>query len=400
MSALAEPAFRAPRRTARPLVAWAIVAALAGASVGAAVSAFSGAGIDLWFVRTGVLVAEVVCASALVASRLAVPLLSGLPAMLRYTVLVLTLAGGAVAATGVSLADRIGVIYTRPTTLFWQFGANTALALVVGGAIVAWDLLQARLDRTIEELRAREKLAREVELAREVQEELLPRLAPRLAGYEIAFSSRQAGMLGGDLFDFVPLPGGALALAVGDVMGKGVSAALLMAGVQTLFESLAIADPDPARLCRNLSLAVASRTRSGRYATFAYLLLEPASGRLSYALAGHPFPLVAGPRGVRTLEEGGLPLGMAPSIPYAAGETTLQPGELLVVYTDGLVEAPRAGDASDEFGRARAIEIVGRAYRRGATAALEELLDAHARHAGDAPLSDDTTVIVVQREAA
>jgi len=400
VSALAEPVPRASRLTAKALLAWALVAAAAGAAVGAAASAFTGIGIDWWFVRQGVLVAEVVCASALVASRLAIPLLSGLPAPLRYVVIVLTLAGGAVAATGVSLADRVGVIYTRPTALFWQFGAHTALALVVGGAIVAWDLLQARLDRTIEELRAREKLAREVELAREVQEELLPPVAPTLGGYEIAFSSRQAGMLGGDMFDFVRLPGGELAIAVGDVMGKGVSAALLMAGVQTLFESLAVADPEPARLCASLSSAVASRTRSGRYVTFAYVLLEPRSGRIRYALAGHPFPLVAGARGVRTLEEGGLPLGMAPGIPYGVGETTLGPGEMLVIYTDGLVEAPRDGDPSDEFGRARAMEIAARAHPRGAAATLEALLAAHARHAGDAPLSDDTTVIVVRRETA
>ena len=397
MSALPEPARPARRRSLRLLGAWVLVAAATGGTVGAAVGVLSGTGVEWWFVRKGVLVAETVLASALVASRLAIPLLSGLPAPLRYGVMLLTLVGGAIAATGVSIADRLGVVYTRPATLFWQFGANSVLALLAGGAIVAWDSLQARLERTIAELRRREAMAREVELARQVQEELLPKAAPEVPGYELVFSSRQAGMLGGDTFDFVRLPDGAIALSIGDVMGKGVAAALLMAGVQTLFETLATAERDPARLNAALSAAVASRTRSGRYVTFAYVALEPATGRLSYSLAGHPFPLVTGPRGVRALEEGGLPLGMAPGIPYGAGETALEPGETLVLYTDGLVEAPAADDPADEFGRARVAEILRAGHALPARQLMDRLLEAHAAHAGDVPLADDTTLVVVRR---
>ena len=397
MSAPAEPARLARRRSVRLLAAWALVAAATGATIGAAVGVASGTGVEWWFVRKGVLVAETVLASALVASRLAIPLLSGLPAPLRYGVMLLTLVGGAIAATGVSIADRLGVVYTRPAAVFWQLGANSALALLVGGAIVAWDSLQARLERTIAELRRKETIEREVELARQVQEELLPKAAPELPGYELVFSSRQAGMLGGDTFDFVRLPDGAIALSIGVVMGKGVAAALLMAGVQTLFESLAMAEPDPARLNAALSAAVASRTRSGRYVTFAYAALEPATGRVTYSLAGHPFPLVAGPRGVRALEEGGLPLGMAPGIPYGSGETTLEPGETLVLYTDGLVEAPAANDPADEFGRARVADILRRDHALPARELMARLLEAHATHTGDGPLADDTTLVVVRR---
>ncbi|MCU0224256.1 MAG: PP2C family protein-serine/threonine phosphatase [Acidobacteria bacterium] len=397
MSALSDPARPARTRAVQLLAAWALAAAAVGATIGAAVGVVSGTGVEWWFVQKGVLVAETVLASALVASRLAIPLLSGLPAPLRYGVMLLTLVGGALAATGVSIADRMGVVFTRPASVAWQFGANSVLALVVGGAIVAWDSLQARLERTIAELRRRETMAREVELARQVQEELLPRAAPDLPGYELVFSSRQAGMLGGDTFDFVRLPGGAIALSIGDVMGKGVAAALLMAGVQTLFETLATAEPDPARLNAALSAAVASRTRSGRYVTFAYVALDPSSGRLSYSLAGHPFPLVAGPRGVRALEEGGLPLGMAPGIPYGAGETVLEPGESLVLYTDGLVEAPAAADPDDEFGRARVAVILRDGHGLPARELMERLLAAHAAHAGDGPLTDDTTLVLLRR---
>jgi len=397
VSALPEPARPARRRSLRLLGAWVLVAAATGGTVGAAVGVLSGTGVEWWFVHKGVLVAETVLASALVASRLAIPLLSGLPAPLRYGVMLLTLVGGAIAATGVSIADRLGVVYTRPATLFWQFGANSVLALLAGGAIVAWDSLQARLERTIAELRRREAMAREVELARQVQEELLPKAAPEVPGYELVFSSRQAGMLGGDTFDFVRLPDGAIALSIGDVMGKGVAAALLMAGVQTLFETLAMAERDPARLNAALSAAVASRTRSGRYVTFAYVALEPATGRLSYSLAGHPFPLVTGPRGVRALEEGGLPLGMAPGIPYGAGETALGPGETLVLYTDGLVEAPAADDPADEFGRARVADILREGHALPARQLMDRLLEAHAAYAGDGPLADDTTLVVVRR---
>jgi hypothetical protein len=397
VSSLTEPVRPQGQRALPLLAAWALVAAAVGATIGAAAGVLSGPGVEWWFVQKGVLVAETVLASALVASRLAIPLLSGLPGPLRYGVMVLTLVGGALAATGVSIADRLGVVFTRPSTVFWQFGANSVLALVVGGAIVAWDSLQARLERTIAELRRREAIQREVELARQVQEELLPRAAPEIPGYEVVYSSRQAGMLGGDTFDFVRLPDGVLALSIGDVMGKGVAAALLMAGVQTLFEALATVEPDPARLNAALSAAVAARTRSGRYVTFAYVALEPVSGRLTYSLAGHPFPLVAGPRGVRALEEGGLPLGMAPGIPYGAGETVLAPGETLLLYTDGLVESPSAVDPADEFGRPRVAALLREAHVLSAQELMERLLAAHAAHVGDAALSDDTTLVLVRR---
>lgn len=380
----------------RDWAAWLGGAAIVGALMGAAIGILAGRKIDLWFLQQSILFSEVVAASALIAYRHALPLLEGLAAPVRYGVVLLTLAGGAVGATLLSILLRPGVVFSRTAQFLALVGANAVLAILVGGALIAWESLKDRLARAYEELRAKEKLEREIAVAREVQQELLPPHPPDLPGYEIAFSSAPAGMVGGDTFDFVPLSGGKCGVAIGDVVGKGVAAAVLMANLQALVRGLALEEPDPVRLNTILSKVIGGRGAAGRFVTFAYLILDPPTGEISYSVAGHHPPLIAGVKGVRLLEKGGLPLGLAADIPYEGGKDLLLPGEALVLYTDGLTESTAPGREED-FGRPRLLKLAESGFSMGAGRLLAGILEEQGRFLEGAGAEDDTTVIVLRR---
>jgi sigma-B regulation protein RsbU (phosphoserine phosphatase) len=394
----------APAHPVRALVIWAVGAAVAGGLVGLAIevliSVLRERPLDFWFVQQSVLFAEAVGLSALVAARYAFPLFEALQPALRYTLVLLTLLGGAIAVTALSLALRPGVVVARPLNFVALVGANTILALVVGGALIAWERMKRTLAEAFEELRAKEAFEREMTLARDVQRGLLPEAPPEAPGYEIAWQCRSAAMVGGDTLDFVPMPGGRIGFAVGDVSGKGIAAALLMANVQALVRAVAVMETDPARINAILSEGLERRVVGGRYVTFACVVLDPASGRLRYSLAGHPPPLVIGKNAVRRLEHGGAPLGMVlPEIGYEAGEDHLAPGESLLIYTDGLTDASGGGGPEDQFGFARLVRLAADLSGCGGEESLRRILAALDVHQGGAPAEDDTTVVVVHRRA-
>ncbi|MBP7149348.1 MAG: PP2C family protein-serine/threonine phosphatase [Acidobacteria bacterium] len=388
----------------RLIAAWAGGSAVIGGLIGAALGILvvrQDQGFDWWFVKQSVLFAEIIGLSAIIGSRYAFPLLEGMPRLLRHALVLATLIGGALAATALSLALRPGLVFTHKLPyLVGLVGANVVLALLVGGALIAWETLKRRLARAYDELRVKEAMEREIALARDVQQELLPKQAPDLPGYEIAFSCEPAGLIGGDTFEFVVRPDGRVALAVGDVVGKGIAAALQMANVQALIRAVAPVEGDPARLNAILSGAIGSRAKPGRYVTFAYLVLDASDGSFEYSLAGHLPPIVAGPRGVRLLERGGLPLGLVPDMPYERGADRLEVGEVLVLYTDGLVEAAPDNDPDRQFGRERLVEMVQDRARGTAEALLEQILDEQHRHCAGTPAADDTTLIVLRRSGA
>jgi serine phosphatase RsbU (regulator of sigma subunit) len=184
---------------------------------------------------------------------------------------------------------------------------------------------------------------------------------------------------------------------VGDVVGKGIAAALTMASVQALARAIAPRENDPAQLNEILSASLSRADRPGRLVTFASLILEPESGDLRYSLAGHHPPLIVGPSGVRRLSRGGLPLGTGLDLPYEAGVDRIGPGEMLLVFTDGLVEAPAADDPDEEFGARRIESLLGRMTERRADETLQALLDAYLDHVGDADAADDMTIVIVRR---
>jgi hypothetical protein len=247
------------------------------------------------------------------------------------------------------------------------------------------------------ELVDRIRVRDELEVARELQAELLPRQVPDLPGYLFAHSYRTANEVGGDYYDFLALPDGRLALMVGDASGHGMAAGLVMAIANATWKTALDLDPAPERVLALLNRTLC-RTRGKRtFMSVFYALLDPATGQLEYVSAGHPFPFLRRADGrVEELGEGGLPLGIRESLKVQPGTTTLSPGDLLVLYTDGLVEStdPRGTEAFG-FDRLQGLVATG-----GDPQILHDrILAAFDTHVSGEPLLDDLTLVVVARSA-
>ncbi len=246
------------------------------------------------------------------------------------------------------------------------------------------------------ELVDRVRVRDELEVARELQRELLPRSAPRLPGYRFAHSYRTANEVGGDYYDFPLLPDGRLALLVGDASGHGIAAGLLMAIANATLKTALDVDPEPARVAALLNRALFRTGDRRAFMTLFYGLLEPGSGRIDFVCAGHPFPLLRRAGGeLEELGRGGLPLGIRDSLELPVGTTGLGAGDVLVLYTDGLPEAVGRGDG-EAFGFRRLRELL---RDPGSPATVHQrILTAFDGHMlGEAP-HDDLTLVIVGRE--
>lgn len=234
----------------------------------------------------------------------------------------------------------------------------------------------------------------ELEVARQLQRELLPGDVPALPGWSFAHSWRTANEIGGDYHQFQRLPDGRLALVVADASGHGMAAGLLMAIADASLRIALDLDPTPEAVAAILHRALRRSGSRRSFLTFFYGRLDPASGRLDYVCAGHPPPIVR--RADGALEEppgGALPLGLGDRFEPARGSFELAPGDRMVLFTDGLFEALDA--AGDAFGYDRLRREM--AASSGALDAHDRLRAAHRAHVGDEPLSDDLTVVVVER---
>lgn len=248
------------------------------------------------------------------------------------------------------------------------------------------------------ELVDRIRVRDELEIARELQSELLPGDLPAVPGYLFAHSYRTANEVGGDYYDIMPLPDDSqsrLALVVGDASGHGMAAGLVMAIANATLRTALDLDPRPERV-----LAVLNRTlcRTGTRRTFMsafYAVLEPETGKMEYVCAGHPYPLLRRADGrIEELGCGGFPLGLRDTMTWVPHEVFLEPGDLLVLYTDGLPEAVD-GQNGTAFGYERiraALEIGGTPQE-----VHNRILYAFDRHVGDESLRDDLTLEVIAR---
>jgi sigma-B regulation protein RsbU (phosphoserine phosphatase) len=209
-----------------------------------------------------------------------------------------------------------------------------ALAASVTRAASAARARRARLVRD-------QRLDGELQAASAIQAALLPDAGSAPMGYTLDWAFLPAREVGGDLLDLVELPGGGLAMMLADVSGKGLGAALLSGMARTAFRAALARGEDPGRcLTATGRLLYPDLERTGAFLTAALVVLDPTSGTLLYADAGHGHHMIVGPDGaVRPLVEGGMPLGISPAADYTAGEETLSPGERLVVFSDGLVSA-------------------------------------------------------------
>jgi sigma-B regulation protein RsbU (phosphoserine phosphatase) len=240
------------------------------------------------------------------------------------------------------------------------------------------------------------KQHREREEARLIQRALLPSTMPQTAGVRLASSWQPADGVGGDCFD-VMTSGSAVGVAIADVAGKGMPAALLMSNLQAAVRAFAqgTAEPaPPATICSNVNRLLCRHMVSGRFITFCFAWIDPARQSLVYANAGHNPPLLLHRNGeIVRLGEGGMVMGVFADAAFKQAELALQPGDRLLFYTDGITEAPNAD--GEEFGEDR-LEAAGRtAPDRSAEAMKDHVLAQLAAFTGGS-FADDATLIVVE----
>jgi phosphoserine phosphatase RsbU/P len=243
----------------------------------------------------------------------------------------------------------------------------------------------------------RERMNREIEIAREVQQRLFPQSMPQMPGVDLAGMCRPASEVGGDYYDLIAMEDGHLGFAIGDVSGKGISAALIMASLRASLRGLVLDDPvDLARVMQKVNRLVYEASSSSRYATFFFATLDPDTREFRYVNAGHNPPvLIKQSSGeVCRLEACGPVVGMLPFTEYEARSMFLRSGDLLIGYTDGISEAMTAED--EEWGEDRMLAAIP---RRSKTSA-EEILDAIFRAADEftagAEQHDDMTLLVMK----
>ena len=239
-----------------------------------------------------------------------------------------------------------------------------------------------------DEREKRERMSREAEEARSIQEALLPRTSPLIPGFRVSGLSIPAGSVGGDWYDFIPLPDGCWGLVLADVSGKGTAAALLMSATRGMLRSLAQTGSGPAEVLTRLNNMMIDDFPCGRFVTMVYAELDPSTRILRIACAGHLAPLLVDPSGHRWINhEHGLPLGISAS-KFSETAVTLGEHSRIAFYSDGITEAEI--DSGEEYGAERLL-----AHMQSPDVTPEGLLADVRKFANGTGLRDDATVILV-----
>ncbi|MDH4196004.1 MAG: SpoIIE family protein phosphatase, partial [Candidatus Aminicenantes bacterium] len=273
----------------------------------------------------------------------------------------------------------------------------------LGDLAHAFNEMAAAVKRGREEAVRRQTIERELFVAREIQERLLPHVMPRVPGFEISGTSLPSQHVGGDYFDFLEMPSGRLGIAIADVSGKGIPAALLMANLQASLHGQAIESGDAALIVGRINNLLARSTDANMFATFFYGILDRTLSEFTYSNAGHNPPLLVRAGGsVERLQPCGLILGFMMDQAYDQRTVGLGPGDILVLFTDGITEAVRPGESAEAkyFGEERLLQAILAGAGAGAAGVQKSILDTVAFHTGEAPQEDDITLVVIKRRAA
>ena len=261
----------------------------------------------------------------------------------------------------------------------------------------------------IEEQRQRQKLENELSIAHEVQQQLFPRTLPNLQGIEIEAICRPARVVSGDYYDFIRISPTRLAIALADISGKGISAALLMANVQAALRSDVLryrnGQPgihheqiDTAEIVSHLNLHLFRNTSDERYATVFFGVYDAETRQLHYTNAGHLPPIYICGGNVRRLETGGMVVGLFNDVPFQQGAVEIEHGGMLVAYSDGLIEPENV--YGEEFGTTRLIDVATRNKDASSHAIAEAMMHAAEEWSGSPEQADDMTVIVMRFSGA
>lgn len=290
--------------------------------------------------------------------------------------------------------DRvIGLIYVDSPHTIREFSREDLNLLTVMANVAAIRIEHARLNEIEEAERA---MAKEMQQAALIQQGLLPSKPPSVAGWDIYGKTTACRTVGGDYFDYLEFPDGRIALLVGDVAGKGMPASLLMSSLQARVQVLFEDPEDLARKIGRLNKNLCGNCPDNRFITFFMTILDPATGELVFTNAGHNPPLLVRASGtVDKLAGGGVILGILPMATYKESQQQMRPGDVLVLFSDGVTEAPNPSD--EDFGDDRLAELVGSMRDRPAVEMVEAIEKAVAEFTQGAPAADDVTVVVARR---
>jgi hypothetical protein len=262
-----------------------------------------------------------------------------------------------------------------------------------GGLLMFFLLILEVADRVV--------MKRDLQIAREIQTWLLPITPPTVAGLEIAFATRPANTVAGDYYDVFPraasAPGAqSYLIAVADVAGKSIPAALLMATFQASLKTLSLTASSLAELVEGMNRYACSNSQGGLRFTTAFLAeYQPASRALTWINAGHNWPMLRRNTGrIERLEAGGLPLGIEPEAKYATGSTTLEAGDWLAVFTDGVVEA--INERGWEYGEERLISLLNAGAGAAPVQMLSRIMVDLDLFVGITPQNDDVTCVLIK----
>jgi phosphoserine phosphatase RsbU/P len=262
----------------------------------------------------------------------------------------------------------------------------------------SFNLMTEKLDRLIVVEKERERLQSELEIARQVQAKLFPKAVPKLRTLELTGVCYPAQAVSGDYYDFLALPEERVALAIGDVSGKGISAALLMAAIQSVMRTQLTegASPAPADLVALLNRQLYANTSPEKYATFFFGVYHDATGLLEYTNAGHLPPVMIRGETAQLLEVTGTVVGMFPAYRYQAASAAFDVGDVFVAYTDGIVEPENA--YGEMFGEERLTELLLKYRNLEAVEIVARVVEAVREWSG-AEQADDMTMVVARRTA-
>jgi serine phosphatase RsbU (regulator of sigma subunit) len=271
----------------------------------------------------------------------------------------------------------------------------------LGDLAASLNSMAAAVKKGREEALAREKLERELKTAREIQERLLPDKMPKITGFEISGTSLPSLQVGGDYFDFLDLGKGYLGIAIGDVSGKGIPAALLMANLQASLHGQALEPAGVASVVSRINNLLARSTDSHMFTTFFYGTLDKVKAAFTFTNAGHNHPMLFRSDGrIERLDKGGMILGFLEDQAYEQDTISLDPGDVLVLFTDGITEARGPGNISREdvfFGEERLVEVCRRNLDKSARRIQSAILKAVVEFTRDQPQSDDITLVIIKR---
>jgi len=298
----------------------------------------------------------------------------------------------------ISQGELVGLLSLGPRLSEQEYSSDDRQLLEKLASQAAPAVRVAQLVREQEaDVRARERIDQELRIAQLIQQQFLPKQLPRLQGWEVAAFYRAAQAVGGDFYDFFELPEGKIGIVVGDVTGHGVPAALVMATTRSFIRSDAPRQVGPSAVLERANEFLQSDIPENMFVTCLYVVLDPATGKLRFANAGHDLPYVRSTTGaVIELRATGMPLGAMPGMRYEEKEARLAPGDVLLLHSDGVAEAH--GPQREMFGFPRMRQLM--AKHVDGQDLIDGLLDALHRFTGAAwEQEDDITLVTVVRAA-